>query len=226
MRVGGRIFSEVVLWALRHFYVPPGMTGGTLCFRVVHLSVRPSFRPSFCPSRFRRTTLLAVPSKYYAFSTNYHACIAMPTRPRCAPPILFWSWPPYNLFPRSCLTWIFFIDPHWWVPICLQRPAKAMPFQQIIMHALQCQHDIECAPPVLFWPWPPYNLLPRSCFTWIFFVDPHWWVPLCVQCPAKAMCMPFKQIIMHALQCQHDVDVHLLFCFDLDLHITSCWGHV
>ena len=33
--------------------------------------------------------------------------------------------------------------------------------------------------------------------------------------------MPFQQIIMHALQCQHDIDVHLLFCFDLDLHIAS-----
>ena len=44
-------------------------------------------------------------------------------------------------------------------------------------------------------------------------------VPLCVQRPAKAM--PFQQIIMHALQCQHDLDVHLLFCVDLDLHITS-----
>ena len=30
--------------------------------------------------------------------------------------------------------------------------------------------------------------------------------------------MPFQQIIMHALQCQHDVDIHLLFCFDIDLH--------
>ena len=38
--------------------------------------------------------------------------------------------------------------------------------------------------------------------------------------------MPFQQIIMHALQCQHDVDVHLLFCFDLDLHITSSRGRV
>ena len=35
--------------------------------------------------------------------------------------------------------------------------------------------------------------------------------------PAKTM--PFQQIIMHALQCQHDIDVHLLFCFDL--FITS-----
>ena len=32
--------------------------------------------------------------------------------------------------------------------------------------------------------------------------------------------MPFQQIIMHALQCQHDVAVNLLFCFDLDLHIA------
>ena len=126
-------------------------------------SFRPSVLPSFRPSRFRGTTLRAAPSKNYAFSTNYHACIAMPTWPRCAPPILCW-------------------------------------------------------------PWPPYNLLPRSCLTWIFFLDPHWWAPLCVQCLAKAM--PFQQISMHALQCQHDLDVHLLFCVDLDLHITSPRGRV
>ena len=81
------------------YYVLPGMTGGTLCFRVV--------RPSFHPPRFRGTTLRAAPSKNYAFSTNYHACIAMPTWPRCAPPILCWPWPPYNFLLRSCLTWIF-----------------------------------------------------------------------------------------------------------------------
>ena len=157
------------------FLCPARLTGGTLCLRVVRPSVLPSFRPSvfpsfrpsvfpsFRPSRFRGTTLRAAPSKSYAFSTNYHACLAMPTWPRCAPPILCWPWPPYNLFPRSCLTWIFFIHPHWWVPLCVQRPAKAMPFQQIIMQALQFQHDL---------------------------------------------------------------DVHLLFCFDHDLHITSSRGHV
>ena len=35
--------------------------------------------PSFRPSRFRGITLRAAPSKSYAFSTNYHACFAMPT---------------------------------------------------------------------------------------------------------------------------------------------------
>ena len=141
----------------------------------------------------------------------------------------------------SCLTWICFVDPHWWVPLCVQRPAKAMPFQQIIIHALDDVYvhllfcfDLDlhitcsqgppefvfnfdwflpsiftdgyhfacsaqqklclfnklsyiamptwprCAPSILCWPWPPYNLLPRSCLTWIFFVDPHWWVSLCV----------------------------------------------
>ena len=79
-----------------------------------------------------------------------------------------------------------------------------------------------CALPIFFWPWPPYNLLPRLCLTWIFFANSHWWVPLCVQRPARAM--PFQQIIMHALHYQHDVDVHLLFCFDHDLHITSSRG--
>ena len=87
-----------------------------------HYISRLSVRPSVRPSHFRGTTLRAAPSKSYAFSTNYHACIAMPTWPRCAPPILCWPWPTYNLFPRSCLTCIFFIDSHWWVPLCVQRP--------------------------------------------------------------------------------------------------------
>ena len=88
------------------------------------------------------TTLHAVPSKSHAFSTNYHTSIAMPTWHRCAPPILFWPWPPYNLLPSSCLTWIFFVDSHWWVPLCVQRPTIYMPFWQIIMYILQCPHDI------------------------------------------------------------------------------------
>ena len=58
----------------------------------------------------------------------------------------------------------------------------------------------------------------------IFFVNPHWWVPLSVQRPEKAM--PFQQIIMYALQWQHDLDVHILFCVDLDLQITSSRGRV
>ena len=53
-------------------------------------------------------------------------------------------------------------------------------------------------------------------FSFDFFVNLYCWVPLCGQRPAKVM--PFQQIIMHALQCQHDVDVHLLFCFHLHLH--------
>ena len=89
------------------------------------------------------TTLCAAPSKSYALSTNYYASIVLPTWYRCAPPILFWPWPPYSLLPRSCLTWIFFSDRHWWVPLCVQHPARAMPFQQIIMHALHSQHDVD-----------------------------------------------------------------------------------
>ena len=106
--------------------VPPGMTGGTFYGLSFHPSVRPSVCPSFRQSCFRGTTLHAAPSKNYTFSTNYHACIAMQTWPRCAPPILCWPWPPYNLLPRSCLTWIFFVDPRWWAPLCMQRPAKAL----------------------------------------------------------------------------------------------------
>ena len=44
------------------------------------------------------------------------------------------------------------------------------------------------------------------------------------QRPAKAM--PFQKNIMHAFQCQHDVDMPLLFCFDLDLNITCSRGCV
>ena len=80
--------------------------------------------------------------------------------------------------------------------------AKAMPFQQIIMHALQFQHDIDV-----------HLLFCLTFFSWILTDGYHF-----TQRPVKAM--PFQQIIMHALQCQHDVDVHLLFCFDLDLHLT------
>ena len=82
-----------------HFYVPPGMTSEILWFRVVH---------------YRGTTSCAATSNSYAFSTNYHACIAMPIWHICALPILFWPWPPpYNLLTRSCLNSIFFVDPHW-----------------------------------------------------------------------------------------------------------------
>ena len=148
------------------------MTGGTLCFRVV--------RPSVCPSHIRGTTLRAAPSKNYVFSTNYHASITIPTWRRCAPHILFCPCPPYNLFPRLCLTLIFFVDSHWWVPLCVQRAAKAMPFQQISMHVLQFPNDIDvhllfCADLTSLWP------ATEIVSNWIFFVDPHWWVPLCVQ---------------------------------------------
>ena len=84
--------------------------------------------PSVCPSHFTGTTLHAAPSKCWAFSTNYHICIAMPAWCKCAPPILFWHWPPCNLFSRSCWTSLFFIDPHWQVPISVHYPAKAMQF--------------------------------------------------------------------------------------------------
>ena len=39
----------------------------------------------FLRSSLMGTTSRASPSKSYAFSTNYHACIAMPTWPRCVP---------------------------------------------------------------------------------------------------------------------------------------------
>ena len=76
-------------------------------------------------------------------------------------------------------------------------------FQQMIMHAWHYQHDVDVHLLFCF----DLYLLQRSCLT--FFVDAHWWVPLYVQRPAKAI--PFQQIIMHALHYQHDVDVHPYF---------------
>ena len=87
------------------------------------------------------TTLCTAPSKSYAFSTNYHACIAMPTWPRCAPPILFSPWPPYNLLPRLCLTCIFFVDSHWWVPLCVLHPQSYAILTNYHVY-MQCSHDI------------------------------------------------------------------------------------
>ena len=165
------------------------------------------------------TTLRAAPIKSYAFSTNYHACIAMPTWSRCAPPILFSPWPPYNLLPRSCLTCIFFVDFHRLVQLCVQHPGKAMPFQQSIMHALQCQHDLDVH--LLFcFDLDLHITSSRGCLTWIFFVDPHWWVPLCVQCPSKAM--PFQQII--AMPTWSRCASHILYwpCSPYNLFLRSC----
>ena len=84
----------------KYLYVPASMTGGTLCFRIV----RPSFRLTVHPSHIRSATFHATPHKNYAFSTNYHACIAMPTWRRYAPSILIWPLPPYNLLPSLCIT--------------------------------------------------------------------------------------------------------------------------
>ena len=36
-------------------------------------------------------------------------------------------------------------------------------------------------------------------------------------CATPSKSYDFQQIIKHVLQCIHDVDVHLPFCFDLDL---------
>ena len=79
------------------------------------------------------TTLCTAPRKSNAFSTNYQACIVIPTWRRCAPPILLWSWPLFNLFPSSRLTLIFFNNPQWGVPLCVQRPTNSMPFKKMIM---------------------------------------------------------------------------------------------
>ena len=100
------------------------------------LSVLPSFLPSVRPS---------APSKSYAFSTNYHACITMPTWHRCD--LLFcWPWPPNNLFPRSCLTWIFSVNFYWWVQLCVQHPA----FSTNCHACIAMPTWPRCAPPICF----------------------------------------------------------------------------
>ena len=72
-----------------------------------------------------------------------------------------------------------------------------MHFLQIIMHALQCQHDLDVH--LLFCVDINLHITSfRGCV--------YGWVPLRVHRLAKAM--PFQQLIMHALQCQHDLDVH------------------
>ena len=89
------VWSRYLRGLLHDFYVPPCMTSEKKNhFRLVRLYFRPSHFMG------RSTTLRATPSKIYDFSTNDHACIAMSTWCRCAPPILFWPWPPFNLFPN------------------------------------------------------------------------------------------------------------------------------
>ena len=39
-------------------------------------------------------------------------------------------------------------------------------------------------------------------------------------CNTQQKLYHFSNIIIHVLAYQHEVDVHLLFCFDLDLHLT------
>ena len=141
---------------------------------------------------------------------------------RCAPPILLWLWPPYYLLPRSCWTWIFFIDPHWWVPLCVQRPAIAMPYQQIIMYALHYQHDVDVH--LLF----SFALDLHITCSWghikLGFSSSILTDGYNFACSAQQKLYLFNKL--HVLQCQHDIDVHLLFCFDLDLLITCSWGRV
>ena len=62
---------------------------GWLAVDIMFLKVvRPSVRTSVCPSVIRGTTLRAfAQQKLCLFNYHYHACIAMPTWPRCAHPI-------------------------------------------------------------------------------------------------------------------------------------------
>ena len=101
-------------------------------------------------------------------------------------------------------------------------PAKALPFQQIIMHALQCQLDVDVH--LLFcFDIDLHNLFPSSCITWIFFVDSHWWVPLCVQYPTNYI--PFWQIIVHVCNA-HMIYIYTYFVLTSINLICSCFVHM
>ena len=129
-----------------YFYVLPGMTGGTLCFQVVRPS---SVHPSICLSHFRGTTLRAEPSKNYAFSTNDHACITMPT---CVL-ILTSIWP----VPKFMYN---FSDPQWGLPLCVQCQTNSTILTNY--HVYIAMPTWYTCTPILFWP--PFNLfLLRSC---------------------------------------------------------------
>ena len=87
------------------------------------------------------------------------------------------------------------------LPLCVQRPAKAIPLEQ-------CQHDVDVH--VLFcFDLDLHNLLLRLCLTSNFVRLSSLIGTTLHAAPSKSM--PFQQIIINALHCQHDVDVHLLF---------------
>ena len=73
----------------------------------------------------------------------------MPTWCRCAPPILFWPLPPFNLFPRSCLTWSFYLSLPRGTALCA-APSKSYDFPTnyaCIAMPTWCR----CAPPILYY---------------------------------------------------------------------------
>ena len=45
-------------------------------------------------------------------------------------------------------------------------------------------------------------------------------------CAAPSKSFDHSIIIMYVWQCPHDVDVHILFCFDLYIQLTCSQGHV
>ena len=110
----------------------------------------------------------------------------MPTWCRCAPPILFWHWPPRNLFPGSCLNSIFLS-----ILTLRAAPSKRYAFSTNYNVCITMPTWCRCAPPILFWPWLLYSLFPRSCLA----SDGYHFV--CTECPANATSMPFQQISMN-----------------------------
>ena len=103
-----------------------------------------------------------------------------------------------------------------------------MPFQQMIIHALKCQHDIDVH--LLFC----FDLdgyitsisPPLEVVFYLDFLRRSSLMGTTLRAVVPSKIHAFKQISMHALPCQHDVDVHLLFCYDIDLRLTCSQVHV
>ena len=109
---------------------------------------------------------------------------------------------------------VFFVDSHWscWlVQLCVQRPAKANYYACIAMPTWR-----RCGPPILFLPWPPYNLLPRSWFSMSILTDGYHFA--CSAQQSHALSTNYHTCIAMPTWCRCDI------CFYLDLHITCSRG--
>ena len=90
-------------------------------------------------------------------------------------------------------------------------PCKSYDFSTIYQ---QCPHDVDVY--LLFGlTLTSIRLVPKVMFNMDFLYHSS----------LIAKAMTFQQSIMHVLHYPHDGDVHLLFCYDRDLHLTCSQGH-